>query len=146
MRFSLLYPDRWKPVSGARGQLLTIASSDLKTVVVVEQQPIAVAMTEISQRFMGMEAESLKSLQPGASNVAPSVAKNRPTTMVIDYSRTGINGPERLRQFSIYEGTVVLRVTCIAPTKEFEKNAEKFDTIANSVRIPARQAGGTRVE
>jgi hypothetical protein len=142
-RFSLAYPDRWKPVAGARDLLLTIASGDLKAVVVIEQQQIPFAITEITERFMGLEVESLKNRQPNTTDVATMVAKNRPTAMVIDYSRTGINGSERLRQFSIYEGTVVLRITCIAPTKEFEKNAALFEAIASSVKITARQGGGS---
>jgi len=134
-RFSLVYPDKWKPVAGARDLLLTLASSDLKTLVVVERQQIPGAISEITERFRGLEVESLKNRQPDASDVTSSVAKDRPRTMVIEYSRPGINGPERLRQVSIYEGMVVLRVTCIAPAKDFAKTAAQFDVILSSVKV-----------
>lgn len=145
-RFSLFYPEKWRLVAGARDLLLTITERDLKAIVVVEQRQLLNPITEITNNLMTLEVGDLKSRQPDAQGIAPSIAKGRPTVMVVDYSRAGISGPERLRQYSVYEGTVLLRVTCIALTKEFDKHIASFEAIANSVKIAARKAGGDVVE
>jgi hypothetical protein len=134
-RFSLFYPNGWQLISGARDHLLTIAARDFKATVVLEQQQMLNPTTEITDRTMALEVDSLRARQPNAQDVATSVAPNRPTVMVVDYSRLGLSGPERLRQYSVYEGTLLLRVTCIAQTREFERHAVTFETIAGSVKI-----------
>ena len=73
--------------------------------------------------------------QPDAQNLVPSRSKERPRVVIVDYTRNGTSGPERLRQYSFAEGTLVLRVTCIAQAKEFERHLATFVTVANTVRI-----------
>jgi hypothetical protein len=150
-RFSLFYPEDWKLVAGARALLLTITSKDLKSVVVVEVQRQEIARTEITPRLMENEAGDLKDRQPDATGVKPSSAKiGKRTMLVIDYSRPGINGDEQLRQHSIYEGLLLLRVTCIrlatAKGKELQALEGFFQKIVESVEIPARPAGGGSID
>lgn len=135
-RFSLVYPNGWQLISGARDFLLTIAPRDLKATVVVEQQQMLNPTTEITERTMELEVENLRARQPNVQDVATRIVTDRPTVLVVDYSRIGVAGPERLRQYSVYEGRVLLRVTCIAPAREFDRNAAAFETIAGSVKIP----------
>jgi hypothetical protein len=143
-RFSLVYPEKWKPVAGARDVLIAIVTSDFKTVVLVQQQ-MSDPLPEISQRLMGLEANGIRARQPDATGITPSVANFRQMTMVVDYSRPGINGVEQVRQYGIYESTLV-RITCIAPEKDFKKNEKFFEEIARSLRISPQPATGGSVE
>jgi hypothetical protein len=140
-RFSLAYPNDWLLIAGARDHLLTLARRDLKAVVVVERKETLNPTTEITPDLLKYEVEDLRARQPNVRDIVTSVAPSRPTTMMVEYSRTGIVGQEKLRQYSVYQGTVLLRVTCIAAAKEFDRYQDFFVGIAGSVRISARSGG-----
>jgi hypothetical protein len=134
-RFTLDYPQDWQLIPGARNLLLTVGRKDLKAMVVVEQQHMLNPAAEITDLTLSLEVDELKRRQPDAGDVAASISKDRARTMVLDYTRPGVRGPERLRQYSFQEGSVLLRVTCIAPAEEFLKHLVPFVTIVNSVRV-----------
>lgn len=141
-RFSLDYPQDWQLIPGARNLVLIVGRKDLKATVVVEQQHVLNPAAEITDLTLSLEVEELKRRQPDAQNVTASIAKERARTMVLDYSRTGARGPERLRQYSFQEGSVLLRVTCIAPVAEFTRQLASFVMLVNSVKVLKTSAPG----
>lgn len=145
-RFSLDHPKDWLVIGGAGNVVVTLAHDKLEAVVVVERQTLAIAPSVITNTFLNIEVEDLKARQPDAQNVSPTMPANRQRVLIIDYSRTGIYGPERLRQYSFPEGTLLLRVTFIAHATKFDRYLATFSTIAGSVKIPAATTGGGALE
>ena len=142
--FSLYHPDNWKVIPGVRDVIATLAESDVKGVVVIERLVLPEAVPEtLDESFIKVVLSELRSRQPDVLNVQTSFSAGRPKTWIVNYTRTGINGPERLRQYTFADGTLFLRLICIALEKEFERQRPTFETIATSVRISSTKVGQT---
>lgn len=136
-QFTFDHPGNWKLAGGVRNFVVTLVESGVKGWIVVEHVPTTSSAPDtLGDGFVNQVVlAELRASQPGIQNVQPSRLKDRPRVIVVDFTRTGINGNERLRQYVLAEGTVFVRMTCIAPEKEFEKQRKTFETVANSLRV-----------
>ena len=141
-RFSLEYPKDWQAVAGAGDVLVTFAQKKSEAALVVERFRMnqALAPDEITDLFAQIEADVLKEHQPKAADVtAKLVNAAGQRLIVIDYSRPGLSGPERARQYSFPVAQDLYRLTCSAVAAQFAKYDPVFTHVAESFK-PAEGA------
>lgn len=132
MRFEV--PRReWQLVSGGTVAVVTLAAKSGQAAVVVEQTRLnqAMAQEDITNLFALLEADAVKERQPAAADVqAKLVAVDGRRLVIVTYSRRGVAGPERVRQYSIPTGSDLFRLTCSAAAPEFPRYEPVFAHVA----------------
>ena len=138
-RFALQYPrSDWRVLPGAGATLATLAENRGRATVLIEyvrlNQPLKVDQNH--DLIVQIESDLIRERQPGATDVTPGTARaDRPSVVIIDYTRPGTGGPERIRQFSIVSDQHLFRILCVAATKDFTRYEPVFEQIARSFQI-----------
>jgi hypothetical protein len=144
-RFTFEYPVKdWDTVAGGTSSLVALAQKKREAAVVVEYQPLRLelAPNEIDQDFAKLEAEPVTTRQPSAADVTVKlidVGSNR--VIVVEYTRKGIAGAERVRQYSLPLGKQLYRLVCSAPATLFAKHEPTFTAMVESFKVAAAPAG-----
>ena len=144
-RFTFEYPVKdWDTVAGGTSSLVALSQKKREAAVVVEYQPLRLelAPSEIDQEFAKLEAEPVTTRQPGAAEVSVKlidVGANR--VIVVEYTRRGIWGAERVRQYSLPLGKQMYRIVCSAPATLFAKHEPTFAALVESFKVAAAPAG-----
>lgn len=142
-RFTIDHPRDWLVIAGPRGFQITIAERSGKGIIDAEWRVMPFSAPEVLDDVYRKEIlDELQERQPQAQKVVPVPWKERPRVVIVDYQREGMTGPEHLRQYTFFEGTVLLRLTCLAPAKEYDKQRQVFDAVVGSVRISPGVSGG----
>ena len=123
-RFTLEVPNEWIAITGAGAGAVTVVERSGAATVAVEavrlQTPLA--PDQVTDLFSQLEVEIVTERQPTASGVqATMVELNGLRVIVIDFSRRGVNGAERVRQYSVPRGGSLFRVTCQVPQESFAR-------------------------
>jgi hypothetical protein len=139
-RFTLQYPQRdWIVFPGAGSVLVTIAEKNAKATVHVDyqflNQPLSV--DESRDLIVQIESDLIRQRQPKSDRIQPVATTAIPAAVVIDYVRPGVQGLERVRQFSLVRGQDLYRVLCVTPAAETAKFDAVFDQIARSFNSSA---------
>jgi hypothetical protein len=148
-RFQLEYPKDWQPTLGVGDVLVTFAQKKTEAALVIRRFQLLDDPGEINDVFGKLETDALKMDQPQATDVSfKRVGANGRPVIVIDYSRPGLAGPERGRQYSFPMGQDVYRLNCTALAGLFAKYEPQFLHIAQSFMTtsgaPASQPAQTR--
>ena len=144
-RFTFEYPVKdWETTAGGTSSLVTLAQKKGEAAVVVEYQPLRLelAPSEIDQDFAKLEAEPVTSRQLGAADVTVQlidVGSNR--VIIVDYTRKGIGGAERVRQYTLPLGKQMYRLVCSAPAALFAKHEPTFMAMMQSFKVAAAPVG-----
>jgi hypothetical protein len=132
-RFQLEYPKDWQPILGVGDVLVTFAQKKGEAAFVIKRFQLLDDPGAINEVFGQLESDALKMDQPQAKDVSFKIAgANGRAVVVIDYSRPGLAGPERGRQYSFPIGRDVYRLNCAALTGLFAKYDPQFLHIAQS--------------
>jgi hypothetical protein len=143
-RFTFEYPSKdWELVSGGASSLLTLTQKKREATVVVEYQPLhlELAANEIDDNFAKLESEPITTRQPDVNGVGMrllDVGSSR--IVVVDFSRRGVTGMERVRQYSLPVGKHLYRLVCSAPVGAFSKYEPVFTTIVETFRVAGAPA------
>jgi PsbP len=144
-RFTFEYPYKdWETVPGGTSSLVALAQKKREAAVVVEYQPLRLelAPNEIDQDFAKLEAEPVTSRQPNAADVTVKLIDVGSTrVIVVEYTRKGIAGAERVRQYSLPLGKQLYRLVCSAPAALFAKHEPTFAAMVESFKVAAAPAG-----
>ena len=62
--------------------------------------------------------------------------------VIADYSRSGVRGQERVRQYSLPAGQTVFRLVCVSSDPQFEQYASAFARVADTFTAVPRRAIG----
>ena len=135
-RFQLEYPKDWQPTIGAGDVIVTFAQKKGEAALVINRFQLLDDPGQINDVFGQLEGDALKMDQPQATDVSFKIAgaNGRPVVLV-DYSRPGLTGPERGRQYSFPIGQEVYRLNCTALTGLFAKYEPQFLHIAQSFMV-----------
>jgi hypothetical protein len=89
--------------------------------------------SDITDLFMELEADTLKRRQPTGSQLESRIIEGGGRRIVaIEFTRAGVAGAERARQYSFPIGESLYRLTCAAPAGAFAKFAPVCAHIAAS--------------
>lgn len=140
-RFTLQYPRRdWQVFPGAGSSLVTIGGGKGRASVQIEYLKLneAIEVGENYELIVGIESDFIRDRQPGAGQITGLPMRvELKDIVVVDYTRPGVSGTDRIRQYSIISGANLFRVSCVAPAAEFPKLEPVFEQIARSFVITA---------
>lgn len=135
-RIRLEYPKKdWEVVPGGSTAIASLMQKKGEAAVVIEasrlNQPLA--PDDITDLFGQLESETVRDRQPSAVNIQPKVygAAGR-RFVILTYERSGVSGPERVRQYSIPVGAELYRLICSAAAPQFAHYETVFAHIAAS--------------
>ncbi len=137
-RFSLDYPKKnWQVLPGGGSTLATLAEKKGRATVQIEylrlNQPLMVDQDH--DLIVQTESSLIRERQPGATGIQGSAERpDLPGMVAIDFTRPGVSGPERVRQFSVVQGNDLFRILCVARVGDFQKFEMAFQQIARSFR------------
>jgi len=132
-RFQLEYPKDWQATIGVGDVIVTFTQKKGEAALVIQRFQLLDDPGQITDTFGQVEMDSFKMQQPQATDVSfkIAVANGRPV-IVIDYSRQGLAGQEKGRQYSFPVGSQIFRLNCTAMMSLFAKYEPQFLHIAQS--------------
>ena len=140
--FSLELPKNWQLVPGYGGILLTAVEktrNNQATAAIALEQMLLVeplAVNEIDAVLAGLETAAARQRDPAGQDFDQQVKEaNGRRFVLIQYSRPGLNGMDRVVQYAIPSGRVMYRLICIAPAAQLtEKYQAMFAHVAQSFK------------
>ncbi|MEO8680438.1 MAG: hypothetical protein ABI665_15405 [Vicinamibacterales bacterium] len=123
----------WQVISGGSMALMTLAHDSGAAAMVVERAPRDLKLSTIisSETFVVSERDIVRSQQPEAEAIdARAVTLEGRRLVIVNYSRPGVRGAERARQYSYAEGAGVYRLTCSAEASRFADFEPVFAQVA----------------
>ena len=127
----------WRNEPGKDPVLLSLSQRRKEATVVVEQQALQQPLQaeDITELFGQLEIDRLKGLNPEGEGFSAKVfALDGHRVVVVQFTRKGPEGLERVRQYSYPEGIRLFRLTCVATTARFAKYEPLFAHMAASLR------------
>ena len=125
----------WMVLPSSGSVLIVLASKKGDAVVLVERTTLRQALeaSDITDLFAQIETDAIKERQPKAADFQSKVLDSGDRRLVaVQYSRPGVLGSERVRQYSLAVGKQLYRVTCIASAAQFAAYDPVFSHIAAS--------------
>jgi hypothetical protein len=126
----------WMVLPSSGALVLAAASRKGDAVVLIERSTLRQALdpADITELFAQIEIEAIKERQPKAADFQSKVLDSGARRLVaVQYSRLGVLGSERVRQYSVPVGTDLYRVTCISSAARFAAYDPVFSHIAASL-------------
>jgi hypothetical protein len=141
-RVRLDYPHKdWLVTPGGGDALLTLTEKRAEAAVFLEavRMTSPLAPEEITDLFAKIEVETIQERDPRAASFTSRLLDvDGRRIVVIEYSRQGLLGPERVRQYSYPAGTALYRLICSASVAKQPKYASIFSHMAASLTFESR--------
>lgn len=135
-RFTVDVPSRdWLRVPGAGATLMTLTEEDVEAAVVLEMVPLEVPLApeDVTTLFAELEARGVRTREKGSSGfVQRLVQAGGRRVAVVEYSRLGDKGAERVRLYSFPVGDKLYRLACSTRVQQLKKYSPVFAHIAAS--------------
>jgi hypothetical protein len=126
----------WMVLPSSGALVLAAASRKGDAVVLIERSTLRQALepADITDLFAQIEIDAIKERQPKAADFQSKVLDSGARRLVaVQYSRPGVLGDERVRQYSVPVGTDLYRVTCISSAARFAVYDPVFSHMAASL-------------
>jgi hypothetical protein len=126
----------WMVLPSSGALVLAAASRKGDAVVLIERTtlPQAFDPADITDLFAQLEIDTIQKRQPKAADFLWKVPDSGARRLVaVQYSRPGVLGSERVRQYSFPVGTNLYRVTCISSAARFAAYDPVFSHVAASL-------------
>jgi hypothetical protein len=126
----------WMVLPSSGALVFVAASRKGDAVVLIERSTLRQALdpADITDLFAQIEIEAIKESQPKAADFLSKVLDSGARRLVaVQYSRPGVLGNERVRQYSVPVGTVLYRMTCISSAARFAAYDPIFAHMAASL-------------
>ena len=112
----------WMLLPTAGSASLVVAAKKGDALVVVERSALNQALepADITDLFAQLEGDVIKERQPSAAELQSKVIDGESHRLVaVQYSRQGMTGPERVRQYSVPVGKQLYRLICVSTAARF---------------------------
>jgi hypothetical protein len=137
--FTIAVPRRdWSALLGMGSSPVMLVQKSAEAHIVVERARLNQPLTasDITELFVKLEGDLVRERQPGAKDInAVFVENSIGRVVMVEFMRTGLSGPEKVRQYSIPAGRDLIRVQCAAPLARFPRYDAMCTAIGLSVRI-----------
>ncbi len=141
-RVRLDYPNKdWLVAPGGSDAIVTLTEKRAEAAVFLEVVRLTppLAPDEITDLFAQIEVETIQERDARATNFTARVLDvSGRRVVVVEYSRQGLLGLERVRQYSYPVGGELYRLICSAPIAKQPKYAPIFAHMAASLTIQIR--------
>jgi hypothetical protein len=128
----------WMVLPSSGALVLAAATRKGDAVVLIERSTLRQALdpADITELFAQIETDAIKERQPKATDFQSKVLDAGARKLVaVQYSRPGVLGNERVRQYSVPVGTDLYRVICISSAARFAVYDPVFSHVAASLTI-----------
>jgi hypothetical protein len=125
----------WMVLPSSGSLLLALATRKGDAVVLVEYAELRLALVsdDITEVFAQLEVDAITNHQPNASAFESRVlAIGARRLIAVEYTRLGVLGNERVRQYSVPVGNKLYRIACISSTPRFAHYDAVFSHMAAS--------------
>lgn len=143
-KFALEYPGKdWRVLPGGGSVIATLAQKDGQASVVIDYSRMnqVLAPGDINDLFADLEAEDLAVRQLEAKGAKPSIVNvGTRRVVVIEYSRAGLKGPEKVAQYTLPAGQDLYRLICVAPAGLYARFQPVFVGMIETFQAPAPAA------
>jgi hypothetical protein len=144
--FSIELPKNWQLVPGYGTILLTAVektkNNQATAAIVLEQMLLVEPLggKDIDDVIAGLEATDARQRDPSGQNFNQEVKEGDGQRFVlVQYSRPGLNGEDRVVRYAIPAGRIMYRLICIAPAAQLtEKYQATFAHVAKSFKPSTR--------
>jgi len=123
--FSIELPKDWQLAPGHGGILLTAVektrNNQATAAVVLEQMRLVepLAMNDIDDVLADLETGAARQRDPAGENFTQAVKEaDGRRYLMLQYSRPGQNGPDRVIVYAMPAGRIMFRLICIAPADQ----------------------------
>ena len=126
----------WMVLPSSGVLVLAAASRRGDAVVLIERSTLRQALdpADITDLFAQIEIDAIKEREPKAAEFQSKVLDAGARRLVaVQYSRSGVLGTERVRQYSVPVGTDLYRVICISSAARFAVYDPVFSHVAASM-------------
>jgi len=141
--FQVDYPDSrdWTVLPGAGEAVLMIVENKTGSAFALVER-VALRGGAFTPQEMPAAAEreaaTVKQRHPAASGVRHQVLQvDKRQVIVVQYTRTGVKGPEQIVHYAVPIGETLYRITCTIVDTEYARYAPIFGHIAASVQPAA---------
>jgi hypothetical protein len=128
----------WMVLPSSGSLVLALASRKGDAVVLVERSALRQALEaeDITDLFAQIEVDAIRDQYPKAADIQWKLLGLGARRLVaVQYGRSGVLGPERVRQYSVPVGRQLYRVTCISRAAVFAVYDPVFSHIAASFTV-----------
>jgi hypothetical protein len=140
-RFTFEYPKKdWQVFPGAGSSLVTVGGAKWRASIQIEYFSLngPLKVSDNYDAIVSNESEFIYSHQPGAEQLKGlPMRPDLKDSIIVEYTRPGLSGRDRVRQYSMISGAHLFRISCVAPLSDFQKLEATFDQIAKSFAITA---------
>ncbi len=136
--WALEYPRNWIASLGGGATLAILLPKNAEVSVAVERVRMNVALSakDVGADFLDAEVELIKQEQRGAVAFAQKLlAAGDGRVFAVQYDRPGLNGLDRIRQYSVPVGGHIYRLQCAAPAAAFAKYEASFAHVAATLTV-----------
>lgn len=137
--FEVEYPNNsdWVVLPGPTGAVLELAEHRRRDAsIVIERQSLRMALTEPELDIAASrEAAAVRTREADTADLNHRVLHaDQRYILIVEYTRPGIYGRERVVHYGVLQGAVMYRVICRATETTFAKYAAIFGHVAASIR------------
>ncbi len=142
-RFSLQHPKSWQALFGVGATLLTLFEKSGKASIQVEyfrlNQPLDAERDY--DLIVQIESDLIRERQPKSDQLkAWPMRADMPAVVIVEFTRPGLRGAERIRQFSLVKNADLFRIMCVSSVAEFARFAPVFEQVARSFAIATKRS------
>jgi len=120
--FSIELPKDWQLAPGHGGILLTAVEktrgNQAAGAITLEQTRLVepLSVNDIDAALAGLEASAARQRDPAGDNFEQQVKEaNGRRVVMVQYTRPGLNGPDKVVMYAMPVGLVMYRLICVAP-------------------------------
>ena len=138
--FTIEIPKKdWRTLPGVGAVVVVFSDAKAEASVALEHARLQQSLepSEITQLFVDIEVENIKARDAGSEGFRTALRTDPDGRRVIaiDFTRKGLKGVERVRQFSLPSGSDLFRLICSAGPQQFDRYAPVFEHMAESFKI-----------
>lgn len=125
----------WMVLPATRSVLFLMAARKGDATVSVERAPLSITLQpeDVTDVLAQIQVDAIKAREPRATEFEARVLDAGDRRFVaVQYRRTGVTGPERVRQYTLPVGHWLYHITCAASLTQFGSYDAVFAHIANS--------------
>ncbi|HEY3383803.1 MAG TPA: hypothetical protein VGK32_18735 [Vicinamibacterales bacterium] len=130
----------WMALPTGGATVLMVASRKGDAVVAIERSTMRQALeaADITDLFAQIETDAIKERHPKATDFLAKVMDSGERRLVaVQFTRPGVLGLERVRQYSIPVGKQLYRITCVSAAAQFAAYDPLFSHMAASFAVTA---------
>lgn len=133
--FSVEYPRDWRVVGGGMATLVTFdqKKSEASVAIEYELRELPTTPEDVNDTYVGIEKDFIKAQVVKVSSPTTRIVAVGPRRIVVlEFTRIGVHGEERVREYMVPVERNLFRIICRAAPSIFDRYSPVFAHVAAS--------------